>query len=275
LPRSGKIISNLISSILSATLLILLTGCSLTQIVPIQVGRISQSDTYLQTFSFFDDQKYADINLDSDKEVQLRFSQTRQMDNVFSQMLGEKNWQNLKDLYGSDNLLKELLAKKIYIKGTSSMQIYPDPFDERYFTVDGTGRYFLIREETEAILLTGDYSFSDQQYSVADLERGYVVLNLELFLIKIPGLVTYYHEAPLKYKIYLDNSLGKQRVYSIDYSRKHEAFLVKEGEKLDESKPFAAITFAAPSRPTKLWDFRGIQFMRRDYEQLLNKNLDR
>jgi len=238
----------------------------------VQVGRISQSETYLQTFTFFDEQKYAVV--DQDQANQRLFTQTQQIDDVFTQLLGEKNWQNLKDLYGLGNLRKELLAKKIYIKGIANMHIYPDPFDERCFNIDGSGSYFLIREKTGAILLTGDYTFTDQSYSVADLERGYVILNINLFLIKIPGMVTYYYEAPLKYKIYIDNSMEKHSIYSIDYSKKHEAYLVEEGDKIADSKPFASITFTAPRRPTKLWDLRGIQFMRRDYEQMLNDKLN-
>lgn len=254
-------------------LLTILPGCSVTQVVPLQIGRISQTDSYTQKFSFLHELP-GDSSRDQNLNDRLLFAQTRKMDEIFKQMIGKKNWQNLKDLYGLGNLRNELLEKRIYIKGTANMTIYPDPFDARYFSVDGFGRYFLIREKTEAILLTGDYSFSDQRHSVADLEKGYVVLEMRLFLIKIPGLVTYYHEAPLKYKIYIDNSLGAHRVYSIDYSRKHQAYLVEEDEELSEIEAFATISFTPPARPLKLWDLRGIRFMRRDYEKLLKERRD-
>lgn len=252
-----------------STLLLLLAGCSLTQIAPVQIGRIQQSETFTQKFTFLDSAaaRENDGNL---SEGQL-FAQTRRMDRVFSQMLGDQNWQKLKDLYGLGNLRKELLDQEIYIRGFSQMTIYPDPFDGRYFSVDGSGRYFLIRKKSEAILLTGDFSFSDQSLSVADLQKGYVVLDINLFLIKIPGQLTYYHEAPIKYKIYIDNSLGEHGIYSIDYNKIHLSFLATTGEELSEANAYATITFDAPKRPTKLWDFRGIQFMRRDYEQLMRQ----
>lgn len=265
--------NNLIRIPYLLVLLLLLASCSVTQIAPIQIGRISQTETYRQNFSFLHAPEISPTK-DPPLSEQRMFSQTRKIDHVFTQMLGENNWQNLKDLYGLGNLRKELLDKEIYIKGIASMNIYPDPFDGRYFSVDGTGRYFLIRKETGAILLTGDYSFVDQRHSVADLEKGYVILAMDLFLIKLPGQLTYYHEAPIKYKIFIDNSLGKKRVYSIDYTREHLAFLAKKKEDLQEINAFATISFTPPEHPTKLWDFRGIQFMRRDYQQMLEETSD-
>ena len=254
--------------IIAAALTTVLGACSLTRIVPVQVGRISQSDHFVQKFSFLD--KIAtDADVNSPYAEQQLFAGTQKMEQIFTQMLGEKNWQNIKDLYGLGNLRKELLAKQIYLKGFTNIIIYPDPFNAERFSFDGTGRYFMIREKNGAILLTGDYNFYDQQYAISDLQKGYVILDAKLYLIKIPGQTTYYHEAPIKYKIFIDTSLAANRVYSIDYSKKHLAYLVGEDEELENTAPFATISFVAPSRPVKLWDMRGIEFMRRDYEKML------
>lgn len=256
-------------NLLAVILATLCSACSFTQVVPLQLGRISQSDTFVQKFSFLD-KLSADSGTSSPYSEQRLYAGTQKMDQIFTLMLGDKNWQNIKDLYGLGNLRQELLAKKIYIKGFTNIIIYPDPFDANLFSIDGSGRYFMIREKNDAILLTGDYSFYNQQHAISDLKKGYIVLDAKLYLIKIPGLVTYYHEAPIKYKIFIDISLADKQVYSVDYNKKHLAYLVEEDEELETTAPFASISFSPPSRPVKLWDMRGIEFMRRDYEKMLH-----
>jgi len=249
-------------------LAVLLTGCAITQVVPIQISRIHQTEVYVQKFSFLDDPT---ANLIVSQE-QRRQTQTLKTDKVFKLILGKENWQKLKDLYGLGNLRNELLEKMIYIQGIANLSIYPDSFDSDYFSVEGSGRFFLIREKTGAILLEGNYIINDQVYSIADMKKGYVILDVISFVSRIPGQLTYYHEAPLKYKVYIDNSLGQNGVYSIDYRKNHLAYLAENDESLSKSNNFAYIIFKAPKRATKLLDFRGINFIRRDYQQMMKDN---
>ncbi|NOQ13628.1 MAG: hypothetical protein GQ583_03980 [Methyloprofundus sp.] len=242
-----------------------LTGCSITQVAPIQLSRIHQTETYIQKLSFLDN-----FTVESIVDPGQRMSaQTLEMDKIFKQLLGKRNWQNLKDSYGLGNLRNELLENNIYIQGITNLSVYLDAFDSDYFSIEGSGRFFLIRKKTGAILLVGDYTISDKVYSIQDLERGYLIFDVKTIISRIPGQVTYYHEAPLKYKIYIDNSLGENGVYSIDYGKKHQAYLVEDDEILSKASFFASLIFKTPKRATKLFDFRGINFIRRDYQQLM------
>ena len=258
-------LSHSTSLISLASLAWVLTGCSITQIVPIQLSRIHQTETYVQKLSFLDNFSVESI-VDPDQRMS---AQTLKMDKIFKQLLGNKNWQNLKDSYGFGNLRNELLENNIYIQGLVNLSIYPDAFDSDYFSVEGTGRFFLIRNKTGAILLVGDYTISNRAYSISDLEKGYLIFDVKLIISRIPGKVTYYHETPLKYKVYIDNSLGENGVYSIDYRKKHPAYLAEDDEILSKANFFANLIFKAPKRTTKLFDFRGINFIRRDYQQLM------
>jgi len=258
-------LSHSIALISLATLAWVLTACSITQVAPIQLGRIHQTETYVQKFSFLDKFSIESI-VDPDQRIS---AQTLEMDKIFKQLLGKKNWQNLKDSYGFGNLRNELLENNIYIQGIANLSIYPDAFDSDYFSVEGSGRFFLIRKQTGAILLAGDYTISDRAYSITDLEKGYLILDVNSIISRIPSQVTYYHETPLKYKVYIDNSLGENGVYSIDYRKKHPAFLTEDDEMLSKANLFASLIFKAPKRATKLFDFRGIDFIRRDYQQLM------
>ncbi len=243
----------------------ILVGCSITQIVPIQASRIHQTEVYVQRFSFLDDLNSESIV----QQDQRTLAQTQKMDQIFTQLFGNKNWQSLKDLYGIGNIRNELITNKIYVQGTANFTIYLDPVDIDYFSIEGSGRFFVIRKKTNGILMAGDYIISEKIHSISDLRKGYLNLNVELFISRIPNQVTYFHEAPLVYKIYIDNSLGEKGVFSIDYRKKHQVYFSEDNEIPLKENVFANITIKAPKSATKLFDFRGINFIRRDYQQLM------
>lgn len=248
----------------------LLASCSMTQVVPIQASRIHQTEVYVQRFSFLD-------NLNAEKivqEDQRTFAQTQKMDQIFTHLFGGMNWQNLKDLYGIGNIRNELITNKIYVRGIANFTIYLDPFDIDYFSIEGSGRFFVIRKKTDAILMTGDYIIGEKVHSVSDLKKGYLNLDVELFVSRIPNNVTYFHEVPLVYQIYIDNRLGEKGVFSIDYRKKHNVYFSENNQiqTLLKGNNFANITIKAPKGATKLFDFRGIEFIRRDYQQLIKNS---
>lgn len=119
--------------------------------MPIQIGRVHQTETYKQSFSFLRD------GFEASDQTDLLRSQTRLMDQTFRKLLGDDNWQILKDSYGTGNLRKEILDDKIYLRGITSLSIYSDANDADLFSIQGFGRFYLIRDRTDAILMTGDF----------------------------------------------------------------------------------------------------------------------
>ncbi|MFX0211932.1 MAG: hypothetical protein ACFFDT_38510 [Candidatus Hodarchaeota archaeon] len=134
------------------------------------------------------------------------------------------------------------------------------------------GRYFLIREKTGGILLIGDFHITCERHSRAILERGYIIANVKLFINRIPEQTTYIHEAPLKYKIFMDTSMKDDGIYSIDYSKRHEVYLPRDSEEeLTEANLIGTLKIPETGKTMKLIDFRGLRFIRKDYEKKLKK----
>jgi hypothetical protein len=241
------------------------SGCAGTRVIPIQVARIHQTESYVQTYSLRD--LKATPATDVADEIQ---AQNRRIDDVFGRLLGTPNWQVIKDLYGLGVVRDELLAKKIITRGLIDFTIYLDPFDHQRFFIEGAGRYFLVREKTGEILLSGDFSIPAKPHAISELDQGYLVFDVEQIVTRIPGQVTYLHGAPLKYKIYIDNSMRKTRVYAIDYSNRNrnEVYLPEDSdEPISDSNLIGYMKMNAPGSASKLIDLRGIEFIRADYKR--------
>lgn len=248
----------------------LFVGCSITRVIPIQLARVSQMESYKQTFTFLKP-TLQEGTQDIDLLNRIQY-QTRKMDDIFIRLLGPINWQNLKDLYGLRSIRDELISKKIYIRGLISLTFYLDPVDQQSFTLEGMGRYFLIREKTGAILLIGDFHITSERHSLAVLDRGYIITNIELFTSRVPEQTTYIHEAPLKYKIFMDTSMKDDGIYSLDYTKEHEAYLPRDlDEKLSIANLIGTLKIYETGKAMKLIDFRGLSFIRKDYEKKLKK----
>jgi len=252
-----------------------LSGCaSMTHVVPIQMARVNQLEAYTQTFDF--QSAYEDNALHSIEQMQW-FNQ--RIDDVFLRLLGEGNWQQIKDRYGLGALRDELLRKDIYVRGFFNFSTYLDPVSPESFMVEGMGRFFLVRRKNQAILLSGDFHILPDRHSTKDLDRGYVVLDIALILSRIPEEVTYLHETTLKYKIYFDNSLKNKSVYRLDYQRQHEVHLpLSDAEELSGKTRIGGMRLDAKADLTerfKLLDYRGTQFIRSDYEKMLRQSRQR
>jgi hypothetical protein len=240
---------------------ILLSGCSLPRIVPIQLSRVSQTEFYKQVFVF--DHDAARCEPGNDHPDCTREETNQRIDEVFKKLLGKQNWQSLKDMYGLGSMREELLLQKIYIQGLLHFSVYIDPLEQDAFFVEGFGRYFLIREKTGEILLSGDFYLPLRQHRLAQLDEGLITLDVKLF-VTVPGQTTFFHEAPLKYKIFMDTSMKRHRIYAIDYSRKHDVYL-GDNEALDDSNKIGIVIIEANREAVKLLDLRRIQLLSDDY----------
>jgi len=254
---------------------IVLTGCaSLYQVVPIQMARVNQTEAYTQTFDFQVPRENTAMHM-----IERTQWFNHQIDDVFLRLLGETNWQQIKDRYGLGTLREELLRKEVYVRGFFNFSTYLDPVSPEFFVAEGIGRFFLVRQKNRAILLSGDFYISPDRHARKDLDRGYVVLDIKLILSRIPEEVTYLHEAPLKYKIFFDTTLKQERVYLLDYKRRHEVHLpLADNETLSDKTRIGSLQFDAKSEQairSKLLDYRGTEFLRGDYEKMLRRSMER
>ncbi len=258
-------------SVLSALgFLSAVTACSTVQLVPIQLGRIQQMETFQHTFEFSNalPAREGSATREDEPRVITQYLNAR-IDDKMNLLLGSQNWQTLKNLYGLGELRDELVSGDIFIRGLLQYYITPDPYDHDRFLVEGTGRYFLIRQKTSAIMLTGDFFVGPETFQISDLRSGTLNFPVKLFTTRVPGEMTYDHKSWVKYQIKLDNSRAEDNIYALDYTRKHEVFLLKtEDEMLSAENRLGTLKLDAPSksqRSPKLFDLRGIQYLRSDY----------
>ena len=246
---------------LSLIYFILLINCSLVRVVPVQIARISQIESYKQTFIFSEQGE----------------DEKMPMDKVFTKLLGKYNWQNLKDSYGTASLYRALIDEKIYLEGIINITIYVDPLDIESFLLEGFGRYYLILGRTgeeDEILLSGDFQIKLDQHSISDLNRGYIYTRVKLYITRIPLQYSYLIEVPLMYKISMDTSMAKKRVYAIDYDTEHDVYLIDKGDNL---VPIGKMEIGRTLdekyiNKRKLIDLRGLKFLRDDYKKIKKKS---
>ena len=255
--------------LLLGTALLISCACTMVQVVPIQFARISQTEQYQQSFVFASrSSPHCSAYFE---ELPFESAQIRCIDTLFANLLGQPNWQKLKDLYGLAALRDEFVAGQLKLDGQLNFVIYVDPREHQRFIVEGSGRYFMIRQSTGAILMIGDYRILPSRYSIGDLDRGYLVLNIRLYVSSIPGQITYLHQAPLKYKIFIDNSMKKVGVYRIDYAKTHQAYMTSNIDDLARGiNLIGELTLTDDHHDAKLMDFRGIEFLQQDYADKIN-----
>lgn len=257
---------------LKTTLLVLClfqAGCGLMHVVPIQLARLSQTEIYTQKFSFLNELENCQYQGMSD----IIEAQNKRMDNIFKELLGPMNWQNLKDLYGLDTVRSELIEKKIYLKGIINFTIYINPVRQDLFMAEGSGRYFLIREMTSEILLSGDFYIKGDYHSINELNNGSLMLDVKLFVTRVPDRITYYKDVYLKYEIFIDTSMKEDQIYSIDYNNKHKVYLMEneDDNKTSDEKMIAELSLGKKGGESKLFDLRGLNFLKKDYRKKANK----
>ena len=107
-----------------------------------------------------------------------------------------------------------------------------------------------------------------------NLDRGFMDLDVMLITTRVPKQVTFIAKVPLKYQIFIDKKMKDHNVFSIDYERKHGVYLLDGfGQKtlLDRNK-IGEIEFQGKNKSAKLMDIRGMQYLRRDYGEILQES---
>lgn len=245
-----------------------LGGCSAVQIVPVQMSRVPIIETYQQRFHFSEAKGLSADAYPLDRQRRIN----AQINSHFRRLVGPKNWETLKEHYGLGPLRDELLEGKLHIKGhvSATISLHPQNYDQ--FVFGGIGRFFLMRESPSGgeLLMSGDFVLEPQTHWISELERGWVDAPVSLFISRIPGEITRKHNANVQYRIFIDNAAAEHQVYSIDYDRRHEVYLLgRNRNTIDEDTALIGhLTFDRSDDGSQVIDLRGMQFLRRDYHKL-------
>lgn len=266
--HSKKLVKVMIKALLTILICVFIfSSCSLLEVVPIQMARVTQTEYYEQYFTFLEapSTQLEEKKNQSQSDEQSEF---RKIDQVFNKLLGDKNWQNIKNLYGVGQFRNELVEHQIFIQGIINFVIYVDPSEQDLFFIEGMGSYYIIRKKTQAILLSGDFYIPLRQKSLYELEKGELIVDVELYVTRVPQQITYLKQIGLKYKIYLNKDLIKHEIFSIDYSAEHEVYLT-DRTSLPSNALIAYLKFPQNNRLVKLIDMRGRKFLTKDYREII------
>lgn len=211
-----------------------ISGC---RVVPVQMARVTQIDSYEQTY---------------------RIHNEIEADTVFRKVLGEKNW-SIFIAYCGDiiEILKELKNQEIVVQGTIISSMSLNPTNQNLFFIEGFGKYYVIRKTTNEILFSATYTIENNIYSISSIKKDKKLeLTIKQKLVRhfYSDKPSYYHDVPLKFRVYLKKI--KENVYSFAYEKKHE-FLV-------DGKVVGTLFFKK-GKGEKFFDFRGRNFLYNDY----------
>ena len=231
--------------------------------IPIQMARATQTDSYRQVFLLG---KSDGVNYDNMNEKQ-RGEFDANMDRVFDHLIGPRNWQHMKNLYGVNTIREEIIKGDIYMEGLVSFSAYLDPMDHDFIVMEGSGRFFAVRDKTGNIMMSGDYHIVPQRYRIKDLSRGCIPLQANTYTTRIPGKPTYYNNAAIQYDLIIKNLANKDEAFSVDYNVLHQAFLdLDDDDTYEANELFAKLKLSGRHRQAKVLDLRGIGFIRKDYK---------
>ena len=243
----------------------LITGCSIHKIVPLQIARVSQTDTYVQTFE-----------VNPSPELRAKFTNSRdaeiaELDNMLIVLLGKKNWQILKDSYGSSYIVDAFLKKKVKVKGQLNTTIYLEPVQHNKVLIEGFGRFFVLLEN-ESILLSGDTHVIPKFYPLVDFANGDLQLESRFYVTRIPKHISNYHEASIMSHIKINNKFKDDDVYALNYAAKHEMFLkLKPKTNKETLRKIGYLKFDPTFASSKLVDFSGMTFVKEYDERMAEK----
>lgn len=243
--------------VLLAALLVFLAACRL---IPIQNARVSQVEFYKQYFDV-EPSPAACVADEIHPDCERRRLEAA-TDQLFIDLIGEANWRLLKGMHSLANIRKELRDHEVYIQGLLNFSAYLDPMNHGRLWVEGTGRYFLMREKTQEILLYGDFYIPLEKHPVADLDNGTMTLGVRLF-ITLPGETAVFQKSKVRYRVHFDTRAKAHKVYALDYGKAHEVFLDASGT--GSGPVIGHLYFEQPPTPVKLLDLRMIDWLRDDY----------
>ena len=244
-------------------LLLILLISSSCRVIPIQMVRVSQSEAYIQKFDVLE---ISTRDSGSDSEF-LYAEQDKKIDEAFSKLLGTKNWQNVKDIFGLKEVRTKLLTGEITANGLLNILIYINPENHDEFFIEGNGRFFIINQSEGQIMLSGDFHIPTEKHKISELFDGQILISANLYTTRVPEQLTYINEANLKYCIKMDNSRAKKKQLLIDRRVEHEVYLMKDAidDELDSSKLIGKMRFLDANQKSKVIDLGGMRFLRNDY----------
>lgn len=259
-------------AIIVTTAITIASCSSITKFVPIQMARVPQTEAFEQIFTLQDTAHTPNWLFEGLAVVQPPSKDTY-MDAVFSRLIGRRNWQHLKDLYVVENLPKEIESGDIFMRGSINLVMYLHPINHKKFVVEGFGRFFIIRKNNKEILLSGDFHVIPERHDISEFEQGFLLLNNEFFVSRIPARTTYYWKSSIAIRVALDTRLKGDKIYALDYNAEHHVYLLYDGgadsNTEDASVLIGTLTFEKKNHMSKFIDLRGIQFMEDDYKKKL------
>ena len=241
--------------------------------VPIQIARVTQTESYKQTFRIETPLTKNMKNPEKDHKLDER------MDKIFTSLIGPRNWQYLKNLYGVSDIRDELIKGKIHMDGLINFVVYLDPTDLDYIVIEGSGRYFAIRDKTSAILMSGDFYIPPQRNFIGSLDNssknsptnglisGCIPLDIKIYTTRIPGKTTYYKDVKVRYELNIDTTNKEHNAYSINYEKNHSAYLdIDNDGSFDKDRDFiASLEMKSRYQQVKLFDLSGMAFIKKNY----------
>lgn len=257
----------LLSTALPMLLLAACANTSPVQIwrqIPIQMTRVSQTDSYSQRFLLDNSKTTTSENLTAKQRQHV----DARMDDIFSKLIGSRNWQYMKNLYGVSSIRDELLEKRLHMEGLINLTTYLYP-DEKLDTVilEGFGRFFAVRDKTNEILLSGDFHIKPQRYKLSDFKSGCIPLDTNIYTTRIPGKPTFYKDTIVRYDLFITSHNKNKKTFSINYENEHPAYIDLNGDnQYDKSERFALLKMNARYSQAKLIDLSGLKLVKNDYK---------
>lgn len=212
------------------------SGC---RIMPVQMARVTQIDTYEHWYEFKDE---------------------AHADKVFRIIMGQKNWESFIQYCGRiGEVLQDLQRREIQVQGTIIMTLSLVPTDHEKFIIEGFGQYYVVRKTTNEIMFSATYYILDNIHSLKELQTtNCIEVETKQYLIRhfAAEKPHYFHDTPLRFRFY--TRLLQDRVYTLDYDRKHELVIGNEA--------VGYLQFHRSRYGDKVIDMRGISYLKNDYK---------
>lgn len=233
-------------------------------VVPLQMVRVTQTEAFTQTFDAL--RLNAPVVASNDRPAFTE--QNRLIDDTFTRMLGAKNFQQVKDRYGLGGVRDELLQGMITSQGHLTFTIYINPRDHTKFVLEGSGRFFIVREATKEIMLSGDFSIPIQDHALDELVKGKIPITVYLFTSNIGRGSTYFHKAPLIYNVGVEQLKNTPDAYVLKRGKyAHEVHLIDEGNPgMEYAVKLGNFHVEDDPNQAKIIDLRGLKLVRNDYQ---------
>jgi len=134
--------------------------------------------------------------------------------------------------------------------------------------LEGSGRYFAIRDKTGAILISGDFHVAPQRFSIKTIAGGCLALDNRLYIARIPGKTTYFKDILVRHDLMIDTTNAADKAFSIDYSKQHPVYLdLDKDNKYDPIvERIGDLTIDDLNHQVKLFDIRGMLFIKQNYQ---------